>query len=698
MMNIRHKEKRGASGLKTLAGALFLPAILCQPAAAAKKPNVVFIISDDQGEETLHSLGGQVLTPRLDRMREEGLYLSNFYVTSTVCSPSRYSFLTGRYAGNCRSDGFMRLHPSGEMTRVENNCELEPDRRHLAEVLQKNGYKTGFVGKSHLVNHNWANRPKNWELYGLRPYPQDAEPRDPEISAKLKHNHEAWCEAIKAYGFDYVDGVYGANPRELYCKALWGHNLEWTVSKALTFLEESKDEPFFLYFATTLQHGPDPRLPKFGLGMDPRITPEGFLEDAEFDFMPSRKSVLDRYAAAGLPKDGQPNALWLDDGVGAILDKIRDLGLEEDTIVIFVPDHGFYQPTLGKATLYDDGMKVPMFIQWKGTIQPGATYNRLLANIDVAPTIMDLCGITPPEDYDLDGKSFKPALFGSQEPLREYVFSELGYARAVRSEKWKYIAVRYPEEIEWMARTGVPFPNFPGNPSPERPYLIRNTHLGHIAADRNPNYFDPDQLYNIQSDPEESDNVFGQYPEVEAQMKKVLEQKLEAFPGRPFGEFASSVLPAVSGEPAARAVLRSAASDSSEVTSVSIEGRSGWQTRAQKKKPSYFYLTVDNPDLRNGAQAHVLLRVTYLDRGNAKVLVQYDSSDPSGNPDANLPPGVFKHMGSFYTLDSGTWKTKEFLVRDARFAGRCHGADIRFGFMKPDADPVIGDIEIYRVD
>lgn len=684
------------------AGSMAVP--LDSPARAAsgssaERPNIILIMTDDQGWETIQSMGGEVLTPRLDQMRADGLFLPNFHATSTVCSPSRYSFLTGRYAGNCQADRFMRLHPDGQMTRVENVVELERDRRHLAEVLQENGYRTGLVGKSHLINHHWANRPQDWEQYGLKPYPADADPRDPEISAKLRHNHEVWREAIREYGFDYVDAVYAANPRELYLRELYSHNLEWTVDKALQFLEEAKDEPFFLYFAPTLHHGPDPRLPRFGLGLDPRVTPEGFLEDAVFDFMPSRQSVLERHAQAGLPEDGYPNALWLDDGVGALLDKIAELGLEENTIIFFVPDHGFYQPTLGKATLYDYGMKVPMFVQWKGTIEPGIIYDGLIANIDFAPTVMDLCGITPPDDYEMDGKSFKPVLFGSQEPFREYILGELGYARAVKSEQWKYIAIRYPEEVEWMIRTGQPFPGFPGQEPPERPYLIRNAHLGHIAADRNPNYFDVDQLYHLRTDPEETENVFGQYPEVEQRMRRQLERDLKVFPGRPFGEFAAGItLGEVSGEPAGRAVPQERASDAAQVEAVFLEGRSSWKAQARDDQPTYVYFRVDNPRLRGGEQPNVILRVVYLDRGNARVQVQYDSSDPGGSPGPNVPPGAFKYLGSFYTLDSGTWKTRYFQVDDAFFDGRCHGADIRLGFLQSDADPVVAEIEIIPGD
>ena len=511
-----------------------LLAVLCMGLAclsqAARKPNVVFIITDDQSWDTLGFMGGKVHTPRIDQLAKEGLFLTDFNVTSTVCSPSRYSFMTGRYAGNCKGERFMREHPPGDQTQVENIGELEPDRWNLAKVLQKNGYKTGFVGKSHLINHEWING--DWKKAGLEPYPQDADPRDPEVNAKMHRNHQKWCEAMKPYGFDYVNGYYCANLKELRNDSLNVHNLDWTVDAAFQFLEQAKDEPFFLYFSTTLHHGPAPWANRFSLEADPRMTGEGFVEEG-FDVIPSRADVLKRNREAGF-KDNKAFALWLDDGVGAILDKIKKLGLAKDTLIVFVPDHGSYRH--GKATLYDYGMRVPMLLQWKGKIKPNTTYDGIVANIDFAPTVLDLCGIKPPTDYAIDGVSFKAQLFGSQKPIRNVLFSELGHSRGVKTKEWKYIAVRYPEELQKRIDRGEKFKGFEGEVI-DLPYLTRNAHLGHYASLANPHYFEADQLYNLTADPEENDNIFEQNPEVAQRMKKELARELKQFKGRPFGEF-----------------------------------------------------------------------------------------------------------------------------------------------------------------
>lgn len=516
----------------SLAAAAFAPFI-----AQAEKPNVILIITDDQSWDSIGFMGGNVHTPRIDKMAADGLYLSNFNVTSTVCSPSRYSFMTGRFAGNCTGEKFVGIHPPGDQTQIENIGELEPDRWNLARAFQAGGYKTGFVGKSHLIKHEWVSEGggshvPNWEKGGFEVYAKDADPKDPEISAMMRRNHERWCEAMKPYGFDFVDGYYAANLRELFNESLNVHNLEWTVSKAFSFLEEYKDEPFFLYFSTTLHHGPAPWANQYSLESDIRMTGEGFVPEG-FDVMPTREDVLRRNKEAGFKKN-KAFALWLDDGVGAIIDKVEELGLSENTLIIFVPDHGTYRH--GKATLHDFGMRVPMLCLWKGQIEPGTVYEEIVANIDVAPTLLDVAGIEPADDYAMDGVSFKDVIFGDKKPVREFLLGELGHSRAVKTKDWKYIAIRYPETLQRRIDAGETFKGFDGEEI-ELPYLTRNGHLGHHASKVNPNYFDADQLYNLRIDPEENDNVFDQNPEVAERMKKALGRELKKFEGRPYGEF-----------------------------------------------------------------------------------------------------------------------------------------------------------------
>lgn len=499
--------------------------------AEQDKPNIVFIITDDQSWDSLGFMGGGVHTPRIDRLANEGMYFTDFNVTSTVCSPSRYSFLTGRYAGRCEGPRFLKEHPPGDQTQVENIGELEPGGWNLAKILQQNGYRTGFVGKSHFIRHDWFDHPEDSPL---ETYDKSADPKDPKVNEKMQRNHRRWCDEIKGYGFDYADGVYAANLKELYNNQLNVHNLEWTVEHALEFLDvrDAADRPFFLYFSTTLHHGPAPWRNDFSLNADPRMTGEGFLADRP-DIMPSRQDVLRRNREAGF-QDRHAYALWLDDGIGAIVDKIAALGLAKDTLILFVPDHGAWRH--GKATLHDFGMRVPLLARWIDKIKPGTRCDQLVANIDLAPTLMDLCGVNPPANYQFDGLSFRALLFGEDIPIRESLFGELGHSRCIKTKYWKYIAVRYPPKIQKRIDAGELFQGFFGEYLP-RPYLTRNSHLGHYAAKANNSYYDADQLYDLVVDPEETKNIYQSNPDIVKGLAAALSKELTQFKNRPFGEF-----------------------------------------------------------------------------------------------------------------------------------------------------------------
>lgn len=497
------------------------------------RPNVLFVLTDDQSWDSFGFLGGEVHTPRLDQMARDGLYLSNFNVTSTVCSPSRYSFLTGRFAGRCEGARFLREHPPGDQTQVENIGELESHRWNLPKVLQANGYRTGFVGKSHVVRHDWLHTNRDASTAGLMGWEQDDDPQDPTINELMRQSHRTWCDEIKQHGFDFVDGVYAANLKELHNDSLNVHNLDWTIANAFEFLETRDQRPFFLCVSTTLHHGPAPWVNRFSLEADPRMTGEGFVASG-FDVLPPRSDVLRRNRLAGhRPADAY--ALWLDDGVGALLDKLRDLQIEDDTLVVFVSDHGSYRH--GKTTLYDHGMRVPMLCVWPGTIRGGLRHDGIVANIDLAPTILDVCGVAAPADYRMDGVSFRAVLQGKDGPVRDALFGELGHSRCVKTEEWKYIAIRYPADVQARIDRGETFAAFQDNPRLPRPYLTRNGHLGHHAAKANPNYFQANQLYDLKNDPEETKNVFHKHPETAAKMQRRLATELARFEDRPFGEF-----------------------------------------------------------------------------------------------------------------------------------------------------------------
>ncbi len=522
-------------------------------AGDAPRPNIVLIMTDDQspiaerapGLNEPHAFGvygGSVFTPNIDRMAAEGIRFDQANVASPVCTASRYNYLTGRYATRSLGPHFNQLYPPGTIGRPENMVDFDPfdQRINLPQLLQAAGYRTGFVGKSHLINHHLLDNPNNWEAFGLRTYAKDADPYDPAVSAALAFNQSKWSEWMKPYGFDYVDGIYAGNLHELFLQAGNIHHIEWTVSKALKFLDGSRDakQPFFLYFATTIPHGPQPfdkKQGKYTAGLDGdiRVTPEGVSWD-KYPFMPSRAEIRAQNAAAGFP-DEVAYMTWLDAGVGAILQKLRDIGADENTIVIVTSDHGLWRH--GKSTLYDGGMRVGMIARWPASQQAGRVYSGLINNIDFAPTILDLAGVEVPADAHIDGRSYRAVLEGSDAPIQDAIFAELGFARAVKTPKWKYITVRYGAAQEAKILRGEKFPGFYDSPPNARPYYAQNSDLGYWAAKRNPHYFEDDQLYDLEADPKEEHNVFAEHPEVVAELRGRLAAWLRTFPERPYGEF-----------------------------------------------------------------------------------------------------------------------------------------------------------------
>ena len=470
------------------------------------------------------------------------MIFKNAFVSSSVCSPSRYTMLTGRYAGRSEGPSFMRLHPYGKMTRVENNTELEMERENLPRLLQKAGYKTGFVGKSHIINHDLLNRREKWnsdisETDGLIHYDKDADPRDPEINAAMKHNHKYWSNLIMTYGFDYANGVYSGNLRELYNEDLNVHNIEWKNKAALEFIDQAGDDPFFLYYSEMVPHGPAPWVKKngkyiYGLDANPKFTGEGYL-DVEFENMPSRKEILAEVIAAGKDTD-HAWLRWFDHAVGAVVKKLKEKGIYENTIIVVTSDHGNYN--LGKTTIYEGGIKVPLMIHWPQGIKSKSVYDELVQNIDFTPTFLDLAGVDLQKIDAVDGKSLKKVFEGSDKAVHDYLYFELGYARGVRTKDWKYISVRYDEKAQKQIDNGVVLKGWNGH-THKLPYYTRNSHLGYHAAKLNPLYFDENQLFDLTNDPKEKKNIFASNRKKSKEMQKLLIKSLKSFPNRPYGEF-----------------------------------------------------------------------------------------------------------------------------------------------------------------
>ena len=519
--------------------------------AAAGGPNIIIINTDDMAADQHFGFDGRnCITPTLDSLVASGLKFNLGFCASAVCGSSRYSLLTSRWPSRNTSEHFIAKYPLNTLGRFGvSDTELEHDGQNIGAWLQKAGYRTGFVGKSHVLDDELG-AIANWTSKGLITYSKTADPAtDAAVNAAMQHNHRIVCQRMRVLGFDYVDGFYHANLKELWNDKLNVHNQEWITSRALKFIEENHDERFFLYMAPTINHGPVNNSLDFTLRANKAYTSAGYLPNEDYSFMPTRSSIISQVQSAG--KDLiSARETWLDYSVKAILDKLTAHGVRDDTLIIFTSDHG--EKTLagplvwGKTSLYDLGLKVPLVMNWpNGIVNPGRDYNELVSHVDIGSTLLALAGATELPTRPVDGVSLVPVFNGSSAPVREDVFGEIGYARAVRTKNHKYIAVRYTPSIYDQIASGYLWPRTDLNSQPTsgknpRPYYLNNSGLGEGVASTNPTYFDDDQLYNLSTDPNENTNLYGQEPATAYELKKRLAAYIGGIPNRPFRQFSDS--------------------------------------------------------------------------------------------------------------------------------------------------------------
>jgi len=460
-------------------------------------------------------------TPNFDRLAREGLRFDRFYVTSTVCTPSRYSLFTGNYASACPSLEAPGEHP---LKNILWNTPLAPQEDNLFKRLNATGYETGLAGKWH--NHFYepgAAEPYTWQTI----YPDianDADPRDPAVAARIERGYARAVEHLREnIGFDYVGGLYPGNIHQSGLpRSLRHNNLEWITEAALDFVRQPREEPFFLLFSINLPHRQNSAWEN---DHDPLATPTGFLDEAPTPFAP-REALMARMRAAGV--DPQHfSSTWIDAAVGALLDELEARGLAENTLVWFISDH----QSRGKFTCYE-AARVPAFAWWPGRVPAGRQTESLAANIDVSPTLLDLAGAPVPEGT-FDGIDLTPLLLEGEPPDRDHLFLESGYSRAVVTNRYKLIENIPPPWVERKMEadrresleTGEPRTvGWDGGES-GTPWGVR------YGADAEfPHYFDAVQLYDLKADPFEQENLIesGTLAGIEAELR----QRLDSFLNR----------------------------------------------------------------------------------------------------------------------------------------------------------------------
>lgn len=525
---------------------------------AATGPNIIIINVDDMaaGQHFGFDSDRAVNTPTLDALANTGINFTEGFAASTVCGPARYSLMTGRWASRNTSDQFIARFPLDTLGRFAvADTEFESDNQNLGAWLQQAGYRTGMVGKGHFTDDD-LNSTGNWAAKGLLTYEKTADPAtDTTTNAKIKHNHRVLCQRMRAFGFDYVSSYYKANLAELKNDALNVHNQEWITKGALDFIEENKDERFFLYMAPTINHGPVRNDLSKTLGADNRYTSAGYLPNADYSFMPSRQAIISEVNAAG-NEQISARETWLDYSIAAIVNKLTAHGIRNDTLIIFTSDHGEKDlnstrsgqgPVIwGKSSLFDLGIRVPLVMNWpNGITSAGRDYDEMVSHVDLAPTLLALAGASSLPTRPVDGVSLVPIFnSASTAAVRSDLFAEIGYARAVRTKDRKYVAVRYTPTIYSQIDSGFLWERVEGNnPTGEftepRPYYVNNRQLGSLAANSHPEntYFADDQLYNLTTDPTEDANIYGQEPATAYDLKKRLATYIGDIPNRPFRQF-----------------------------------------------------------------------------------------------------------------------------------------------------------------
>ena len=512
-----------------------------------QKPNIIFFIADDMERYMFNCLPegkGKNLSPNIDKLVNEGIVMLNQHVSSSVCTPSRFSCLTGMYASRSTCHEFTSFTKKMDgQTVVQWNSYITPKDMTIGKLMKSLGYTTGFFGKNHAV-----------EAPGWKKLPLDTDPTDPEAVKVLKRNAEIIRTELKKAGFDYAGANYQDNPSYLGPEKLRVQNLDWITDESLKFLDKVKEEPFFLYYATTVPHGPSNASQSWN--GDRRVTAEGIL-DTPPTCLPPKETIPERIYASGLVKKGEKipdalgNVLWIDDALGALMKRLKEQGKLDNTIIFFFNDHGQH----AKGSIYEGGVSSPSIIWKKGGFEAGRVSKALVSNIDFAPTIFNMAGGDPDTVKTFDGKSMLPILNGEKEKIHNSLYFEMGFSRGVLKDSFKYIALRYPEfamkwdynkrkEIlfKWIAfrkknklryhytDPNLPFSHLmliPGGGDAEFPSTKRYKH-----------YYETDQLYDLRNDPKEQNNLFGdpQYADKVKDLQNELKKYLYKLPGK-FGEF-----------------------------------------------------------------------------------------------------------------------------------------------------------------
>ena len=392
-------------------------------------PNIILIMADDLGYGDIGVYGQSLFpTPNIDRLAKGGIRFLQHYSGSTVCAPSRSALMTGQHSGHTFIRGNLER---GFTLDNEGQYPLASEELTIAEVLKEANYRTGAFGKWGLGYPGSEGDPNFQgfdQFYGYN-------------CQRVAHNYyptHLWNNQKK----EKLRGNDGATT-ETYAPEL-------IHQKALSFLEENKESPFFMFYPSVIPHAE-------------LLAPMEYMTRYRGLFLPEKKFIRKKggYNVGRYNPQEESHAAFaaminvLDDQVGEIIDKIHELGIAENTLILFTSDNGPHLeggadpdyfnsngPLRGyKRDLYEGGIRVPMIAYWPSKIQPGSTTDHPSAFWDFFPTAIEIAGLNN-NWADIDGISFLPTLTGKEQKAHPYLYWEFlkkGGGQAVRMDQWKAV-------------------------------------------------------------------------------------------------------------------------------------------------------------------------------------------------------------------------------------------------------------------
>jgi arylsulfatase A len=426
-------------------------------AQSRRPPNIIIILADDQGYGDLGSYGHPTIrTPNIDRMAAEGQRWTSFYA-APVCTPSRAQLMTGRLA--------VRTGLAGGVLFPDSTGGLQPSEITVAEVLKSRGYATAAIGKWHLgVLPEYLPMNQGFDSYFGIPYSNDMDQTGGNLTADERFRR--YMDAR----IEYFNVPIMRNGTIIERPAQQTTITRRYTDEGIAFIKAHRGQPFFLYLAHNLPH-----MPLF------------------------RSKEFENRSQRGLYGDAVEEIDW---NVGRILTALHDLGIENNTLVVYSSDNGPWAPYReqggsagllrgAKSSTWEGGMRVPAIFWWPGTIKPGVVTG-IGSELDLLPTMASLAGAAPPSDRVMDGYDLSPTLTrGDPSPrhtLVYYASTGSGVLSAVRRDAYKAFFV-------------VPAGD------------------GSAAASANSN----PQLYNLDQDPSEKFDLAGTHPEVLGELRKLAD-------------------------------------------------------------------------------------------------------------------------------------------------------------------------------